>query len=291
MNTETTKKNRRKIQGAYSITIISITMVLLIFGFTVLLLVNGSRLTNYIKENIGFTVYISDDAKSADVKRLEKMMNAEDYSRSVKYISKQDAATIMREELGDDFEALLGENIFPASIEVYLNPKYASPDSMETIRNSLSEHSFITEIFYQKSLAELVSRNVRKMSIAGFIFTVLFLIISFSLINNTIRLSVYSKRFLIRTAKLLGAEDAYVRRPFVINSIASGLLGGALASLIIYFSVLFLKESFSEVLHIDGELLSMIIVIIFGVVITAFSAYVSANKYIRSNSQDIYFEN
>ena len=104
-------------------------------------------------------------------------------------------------------------------------------------------------------------------------------------------MSVYSKRFLIRTAKLLGAEDTFVRRPFVVNSVAAGLLGGALASLIIYFSVLFLKNGFSEVLIIEGEILSIIIVMIFGVAITAFSAFVSANKYIRSSSQDIYFEN
>ncbi|MEA2041496.1 MAG: permease-like cell division protein FtsX [Bacteroidota bacterium] len=285
------EKSKRRIQGAYSISVVSITMVLLFFGLTVLLVVNGKRLTDYIKQNIGFTVYLAENSNDAEVKRLEKYLNTEVYSQSVKYISKDEASEIMKDELGEDFEELLGENVFPASIEVQLEPQYAHPDSISDIRLSLVKYTFVSEIFYQESLAEMITQNVRKMSTAGFIFTAVFLIISYALISNTIRMSVYSKRLLIHTAKLLGAEDAFVIRPFVVNSLSIGLLGGALASLVTYLVVMYLRSNFAEVMVLEGEFISIAAIMVFGVLISVVSAYISAKKFVKLSSSDIYFEN
>lgn len=291
MKPQKAKSNRRKIRGAYFISVVSITMVLLVFGYTVLLLVNGRSLSNYIKENIGFTVYLTKEASTAEIKRLEKFLNTRPYAHSVRYISKDKATAIMREELGDEFNILPDANIFPASIEVGLKANYATSDSIDVIRKSLAKYTAVGEIYYQKSMAELINRNLRKMGMAGFGFTALFLIISISLINNTVRLSVYSKRRLIKTAKLLGAEDAFIRRPFVNNALVSGLLAGSLASLVLVGSVILMRENLSEILHIQGEYISTLAVIVFGVLITGASAYIAADKYIRSDSEEIFLEN
>jgi cell division transport system permease protein len=291
MNPETPKRNQRKVRGAYFISVVSITMVLLVFGYTVLLLVNGKKLSNYIKENIGFTVYLTENASNAETKRLEKFLNAQEYSQSVRYISKDEATLIMREELGNDFEMLQIENIFPASIDVSLKSAYAEPDSIAKIRKSLADFSVISDFFYQKSMAELINRNIRKMSLFGFGFTALLLIITISLINNTVRLSIYSKRFLMQTAKLLGAEESFIRRPFVYNAAVSGLLAGSLASLLIVLSVIMLRNNFSDLLVVEGEYVSAAAILIFGMLIAGVSAYMAATKYIRSRTDELFFEN
>jgi len=291
MNPETPKRNQRKVRGAYFISVVSITMVLLVFGYTVLLLVNGKKLSNYIKENIGFTVYLTENASNAETKRLEKFLNAQEYSQSVRYISKDEATLIMREELGNDFEMLQIENIFPASIDVSLKSAYAEPDSIAKIRKSLAEFSVISDFFYQKSMAELINRNIRKMSLFGFGFTALLLIITISLINNTVRLSIYSKRFLMQTAKLLGAEESFIRRPFVYNAAVSGLLAGSLASLLIVLSVIMLRNNFSDLMVVEGEYVSAAAILIFGMLIAGVSAYMAATKYIRSRTDELFFEN
>lgn len=291
MNPEAPKRNQRKVRGAYFISVVSITMVLLVFGYTVLLLVNGKKLSNYIKENIGFTVYLTENASNAETKRLEKFLNAQEYSQSVRYISKDEATLIMREELGNDFEMLQIENIFPASIDVSLKSAYAEPDSISKIRKSLAEFSVISDFFYQKSMAELINRNIRKMSLFGFGFTALLLIITISLINNTVRLSIYSKRFLMQTAKLLGAEESFIRRPFVYNAAVSGLLAGSLASLLIVLSVIMLRNNFSDLLVVEGEYVSAAAILIFGMLIAGVSAYMAATKYIRSKTDELFFEN
>jgi cell division transport system permease protein len=291
MKPETPKRNQRKVRGAYFISVVSITMVLLVFGYTVLLLVNGRKLSNYIKENIGFTVYLTENASNAETKRLEKFLNAQAYSRSIRYISKDEATSIMREELGNDFEMLQIENIFPASIDVSLKSAYAKPDSIAKIRKSLAEFSVISDFFYQKSMAELINRNIRKMSLFGFGFTALLLIITVSLINNTVRLSIYSKRFLMQTAKLLGAQESFIRRPFVYNAVVSGLLAGSLASLVIVMSVMVLRNNFSDLMVVEGEYISAAAILIFGMLIAGISAYMAATKYIRSRTDELFFEN
>lgn len=291
MKPETTKRNRKKVRGAYFISAVSITLVLLVFGYTVLLLVNGKKLTNYLRENIGFTVYLSETTSQAEIKRLEKYLNAREYSRSVRFISQDEAAAIMREELGKDFDMLLAEDIFPASVEVELKPQYTQTDSIEAIRKSLTEFSFISEFFYQKSMAELINRNLRKLSIFGFGFTALLLLISISLINNTMRLSIYSKRFLMHTAQLLGAEEKFILRPFVSNAVVTGLLASSLASLIIVITAELLRKNFGDIIQLSGEFISAAAVIVFGVIITAVSARTAAIRYIRADSNELFFEN
>ncbi len=285
------KKNKKEIHNAYFISTISITMVLLVFGYTVLLLINGKILSDYIKENIGFTVYIADNAGQAQVKRLEKYLNTRPYAHSVRYISKDEATAIMRKELGDEFNILPEANIFPASLEVSLNAGYASTDSIDIIRKSLSKYTAAEEIYYQESMAELINRNIRKMSLAGFAFTALFLLISISLINNMIRISVYSKKQFIKISRLLGAEDSFIRRPFVVNAVISGLLAGSLASLILVITVIAMRKNFSEILHIQGEYISAVAVMIFGIIITGISAQLAANKFIRAKSEQYFIEN
>ncbi len=283
------KDNRKKVRGAYFIATVSITMVLLIFGYTVLIMINGKKLSDYIKENISFTVYINKKASEAEVSRLEKYLKAQDYAGKVKFISKDEATAIMQEELGSDFYALPDVNIFPSSLEVILNSEFANTDSVEVIRKNLIKYTAVGEIYYQASMVEDINDNVGKMSIVGLVFTVLLLIITISLINNTIRLSVYSKRKFIKLASLLGAKKSFIRNPFVSSAIASGLLAGSLSSLMVVVSVILMRKNFSQIIYITGEYTTVVAIMIFGVIITGLSAYFATNKFLKLNSNNSIF--
>ncbi len=278
-----------RVRSAYFISVISITMVLFILGITGLLLVNAKKLSDYAKENIGFTVYIKQQTKPADIDRLEKVLRIAKYSASTMYVSQEKAAEIMKEELGKDFTKVLGYNSLPSSIEVKLKSEYAFPDSMIIIKEELSKFSFIKEVFYQKNLISLVNNNIKKLSLIGFVAIVLLLITATALINNTIRLSVYSKRFLIRTAQLVGATKKFIRKPFIIRSIISGILSASISSLSLVFLILFLQKNFENIISIQGIWFIIAVTFIFGTIITGISSRIAVNKYLMLDSDELYY--
>ncbi len=283
------KNTTRRIRGSYVISVISITMVLFILGITGLLLINAKKLSDYAKSNINFTVFLKPDAKSSEIDRLQGILQIAKYTENTEFISKEKAAEIMEEELGKDFTTVLGYNSLPNSIEVRLKSGYASPDSISEIKKNLSKFDFIKEIYYQKTIVSLVNENVKKMSVVSFIVIALLLLIAVSLINNTIRLSVYSKRFLIKTAQLVGATRTFIRKPFVIRSIVSGVLSASLSSLVLVFLILILQENFMNIVSIQGVWLIILIIFLFGIVITGISGKFAVNKYLKTNIEDLYY--
>jgi len=285
------KQDLRKIRGAYLISVISITMVLFIVGIVSLLVINSNSMSNTAKESIGFTIYLKNEIKPVETDRLKHAVEVAEYTKSIEFISQDKAAVIMKEELGKDFTKALGYNSLPASIDVKLKYEYANKDSVAVIREKLSKFKNIKEIFYQKSLVSLVNENIRKMTIAGLIIAILLLVISTSLINNTIALSLYSKRFMIRTAQLIGATQNFIRKPFIIKNIISGILSASFASLFLVFLMLFLQRNFENFIIIKGVWISVLTIFLFGIVITGISSYFFINKYLKADSNSIYFEN
>ena len=206
---------------------ISTMLVLVLLGTVVFFVMAANNLSVYVRENIAFSILISDDMKEADILRYQKELNQEAYVKQTSYISKQQALEEQTEAMGTDPAEFLGYNPFTASIEVKLNAEYANSDSIAWIKDGILSHKGVLEINYPQDLLDAVNRNIRKVSVVLLGLAALLTLISFALINNTIRLTIYSKRFLIHTMKLVGASWSFIRRPFLMRNVWVGMLAGA----------------------------------------------------------------
>lgn len=286
------KQSVRRLQTSYITTIVSITLVLLLLGFMGLLIVNARKISVHVKENIGMSIILHDYIKEADILRLQKSFETQPFVRSTRYISKEQAAKELQDELGEDFIQFIGYNPLPISIEVKLAADYANNDSIRAIESRIKSSEQIKEVWYQKNLISLVNENIRKISliILGFALTLLF--ISLVLINNTIRLAVYSKRFLIKTMNLVGATENFIRLPFIKIGLVHGILSGLLAVLMLSGLIYISNKEFPEVHIFDNvELLVLLYgaVIALGVAISFLSTVFAVNKYLRMKADRLYF--
>lgn len=286
------KHTRRKILGARFTSIISISLVLFVLGIIAFMGVFAADLSNVLRENIGFTVVVNDEITAQDVKRINILLSNADYAKSVTYISKEDAVKELTKELGENPEEFLGFNPLQASFEVKLNSLYANNDSIDVIEKRVRAMSgSVSEFNYRKDIIELINDNMRKAGFILFILAVILLLISFTLINNTIRLGIYSQRFIINTMRLVGATPGFIRRPFVWSNIVNGMFSSLIAIGLLYLLINYINNEFQgfEVL-ITQDLLFCVfsIVIALGIVISFISAIFATNKYIRMKSDDMY---
>lgn len=283
---------KRKLRSSYATTIISISLVLFLLGIIGFLMLNANRLSVYVKENLGFTVLIKDNSREAEVMRLQKILNAAPYVRVAEYINKDQAAEVLREELGEDFVEFLGYNPLLASIEVKLSAAWANPDSMARIESQVMSFPEVKEVYYQKNLLEAINDNVRRISIILAVFSGLLLLIAMALINNTIRLSVYSRRFLIRTMQLVGATRGFIRRPFLFKSILHGLAGATIAILLLSTVIYGLSNELDGVIGFSNVMMIGVLfafVVLVGIVLTLFSTFFAVNKYLRLRTDELYY--
>jgi len=283
---------KRKLRSSYVTTVISISLVLFLLGIIGLLILNAQRLSTYVRENLGFTILINDNSREAEVQRLQKILNASPYVRGATYVSKDDAAALMKEELGQDFVEFLGYNPLLSSIEVKVYAEYANPDSMAIIENQILNFPQVKEVYYQKNLLHAVNDNIEKITIVLGGFVILLMVIAIALINNTIRLSVYSRRFLIKTMQLVGATRGFIRKPFLIKGILHGLAGATVAIILLSALIYGLSKELEGMIGFDniwliGTLFA--IVIISGIFISLVSTFFAVNKYLRLNADDLYF--
>jgi len=213
------KYNRRRLKGSYFTTIVSISLVLFMLGLLGLIILHTKKLSDYVKENIGFSIIMKGDVKEAGIIQLQKILDATPYIKSTKYITKEEAGQEFEEELGEDFTAFLGYNPLLPTIEVRFKAEYANNDSLTIIKDKILANSNVKEVWYQESLVDVVNKNVRKIGIIILGFSALLLIIAVALINNTIRLSVYSRRFIIRSMQLVGATRGFISKPFILKGL------------------------------------------------------------------------
>ncbi len=283
---------KRSLRSSYLSSIISIALVLFTLGVVGLLVMHAKRLSDFVKENISFSVLLKEDVNEADAAVLLKALNASPYVKSTTFISKEEAANLMRDQLGQDFVEFLGYNPLGASLEVRLKADYANSDSLVAIEKDIKTYSQVKEIDYQKSLLDLVNENVRQISITILAFSALLLFLALVLINNTIRLSVYARRFLINTMKLVGATYGFIQKPFLIRSIAHGIYAGIIANLLLLALVWFGQEQVKQVLEItDITMLSILFgsVLIVGVAISFISTFFAVRKFLRLKADDLYY--
>lgn len=272
--------------------IISITLVLFVLGIVSLLLLNTHRLSTYVKENIGISIFLKDSTTSADATNLRKTLDVSTYVKSATYISKQDAAKDLQKELGgEQFVTFLGYNPLNDLIDIRLKADYANNDSIKSIEKQLMQNPLVKEVYYQKSLIDVVNANAKRISLLLLGFSALLLIIAIALINNTIRLHIYAKRFLIKTMQLVGATQGFIHKPFVIRGIINGLFGALLAIASILGALYYMymqAPNFFTINDIDILLIVSLIILCLGIVISVLSTYFALRNYLKLSFEDLY---
>ena len=283
--------SRKKTKSVYVSTVISIALVLLMTGLLGLILVHAKNLSKYVKENIVLNVIVNDNVNEGDVLSLQKDLDANEQVLRTEYVSKELAAKNLKEDLGEDFVEYLGHNPLLPSIDVYLNEQYANTDSIQAFIDQVSRNSRINEVVYQESLIDMVNQNIRIIGIVVLAFTVILLIIAVALINNTIRLAIYSQRFLIKSMQLIGATKTFIRKPYILYGIVHGLIGALIAILLLLFTLHFAQQQVPELVFLrDWFEFAMIffIVVVLGILISAASTYFAVTKYLRAKSASLY---
>ncbi|WP_293954858.1 MULTISPECIES: ABC transporter permease [unclassified Sphingobacterium] len=282
---------KRKTKSVYVSTVISIALVLLVTGMLGLLLVHAKNLSKYVKENIVLNVIVNDGTSEGDVLSLQKDLEKDTYVLRTEYISKELAAKNLKEDLGEDFVQYLGHNPLLPSLDVYMKENYANTDSIKTFIEKISKNNKIKEVVYQESLIDMVNKNVRIIGVIVLAFAVILLIIAVALINNTIRLAIYSQRFLIKSMQLIGATKNFIRKPFITYGIIHGLLGSLIAILLLILTLKFAQQQIPELVFLRNWFEFAVIflgVILIGILISGLSTYFAVTKYLKAQSNDLY---
>lgn len=271
---------------------ISISLVLVLLGITILILFMGNGLSRFVKENMSFNVMLSTDVSDNEITRIRKGLDAQPFVKSSRFISKEEAKEQLIKDLGEDPEELLGYNPAQDCIEIFLHSEYANSDSIAVINGVIRQDTNVTDLLYQQEAIDLINENLSKVMAVLLILAAILLFISFTLIRNTIRLSVYSKRFLINTMKLVGATGGFIRKPFVVNNIITGIIAGIIANLIIFGMITYFSREYADVQPIITRIDLAIVfglVILLGVVITTVATAFAVNRYLKMKSDQLYY--
>ncbi len=291
MKKKETGFSKARLKGSYLTLVISVSLVLFLLGILGLVIINTRELSDYFRESLSFSVMLDDDAREADIRMLKKDLDAKPYVKSTEYVSKDEAAVKMKEDLGEDFISFLGDNPLPPSIDVYLYADYTSPDSVAKIEKYVLEYPFVKEVYYEESLLFLINENVRKISLFLLVLSSFLFLIAVTIINNTIRLAIYSKRFLIRTMQLVGATRSFIRKPFLVRSIYHGLLAALIAMLLLMGLLYLIEKELLMMFSFESTNLLVLLgvsLIIAGILINLVSTYFSVNRYLIISEDKLY---
>ena len=285
--------SKGRVAGSYFMSLMSITLVLFLLGVFALLMMHAQKLSNHLKENIGFEVVMNSNVKESDILKLQKQLDDMPAVKSTEYITKDEAIRRLSEDLGEDFLQWLGneENPLLPSIDVRFNAAYANPDSLSVIEANLLKNTDIKEIYYQKSLVNLINQNVRRIGIALIIISLMLLIISITLIRNTIRLSIYAKRFLVRSMQLVGATPAFISKPFIRKGRWQGFFGALLADALLALLLYGLTRRLPELTLVqDYKIIAGIFVgiLVLGLLLGGLSTRFALRKYLHANVDRLY---
>jgi len=284
-------ESANKTKTIYISTVFGIAMVLLMIGLLGLILVDANKLSRYVKENIVLNIFVDDAAHETDVLQLQKQLEANPMVKQAQYVSKEIAARNLQKDLGEDFVKFLGYNPLSQSLDVYMNADYANNEDITKFKNELLKNPLVKEVKYQQSLVEQMNHNLTSISLIILVFAGIFVVVSVALINNTIRLAIYSQRFLIKSMQLVGATKGFIRKPFLLYGIWHGLLG-ALIAIVILMGTLYLATQQIPDLVLLGNYAEFGIVFLLvmglGVFISGFSTYLAVNRFLRLKIYDLY---
>ncbi len=284
--------SQRQLRSSSLTTVISISLVLFLLGIVGFLLLNAASIRNYVKENIGFNIELKDHLREADMQQLKKILDAKKYVRSTDYVSKEEAAVETQKALGEDFIEFLGYNPLPAVIKVRLKAPWANPDSILYIEQELKSYPQINDVYYRKTLLHEINANVKKISLVITSFSLLLLLIALTLINNTIRLSIYSKRFIIHTMKLVGATRGFIRKPFLWTGVYHGFIASLIAIALLMGLIFLAQKQVKDILFIlDPDIIGLLFlaVVLAGILISIVSTFFAVNKYLNLKRDELYY--
>lgn len=286
------KYQRRRLISSYFSVVLSISLVLFLLGLLGLLVLNTKKAADFFKEQIALTVYLKDQANEVEVNQLKQSLALAEYTKEANYVSKEAAAEEHANVIGENFMEFLGYNPLQNSIDVYLLADFVSPERLEEIAAEIESNSFVEEVTYDKPLIELLHDNVSKITFWILIVSGAFLIISILLINSSIRLSVYSKRFAIKTMQMVGATKMFIRRPFIWTNIQLGIIGAILATLALGAVLYYLDQAFPELTLLDQQVLLaglFIGIFVLGIFICWLSTFFATQRFLNLKTDDLFY--
>lgn len=280
------------MRSSYLSVIVSIALVLFLVGLLGLIVLKTNSITKHFKEKVAITVFLNDNANDSDVETLRAELKREEYAKTVTYISKEEAAKIYSEDIGENFLEFLGENPLKNAIDILLKSEFVTPEIMAGIEKNLVLRSIVSEVTYDKPLIELLSKNINRLSFWMLLFSALFTLIAVVLINGSIRLSVYSKRFTIKTMQMVGATKGFIRNPFIWQSVKLGIIGAlvSIVGLVVFIS--YLNKNIPELeLFSDINMLAMVFfgIIGLGILITWLSTFFATQRFLNLRSDELYY--
>lgn len=285
------KTTAQKLKTSSVTVIISLALVLFMLGLLGLVVINANKLSSHIKENVGFQVVLKDTTTQVELDNLKQELSSSAFTKQVDYISKEQAAQKLQKDLGEDFISFLGYNPLLSSLDVKLNSDYANVDSLANFEKQIMQKHFVKEVIYHKDMIKQVNDNAKVISLYILVFSTLLLVVAIALINNTIRLSIYAKRFLIRTMYLVGATQGFIRKPFIFKGIRQGVIAGVLAGFLLAGFLVFSTRYIPDLLQLqDPNLLALLFggVVLLGILISGLSAALSVSRYLRLKTDDLY---
>ena len=290
--TDNNKIMRRRLVNAYLSSVISISLVLLLVGLASMLLVNAKSISDYFKENMQVSVMMKQSVSDEEALKFKETLDGERYIKNTVFISKEQGQRELAQQLGEDFLDVFETSPIPVSIDVTLEAGYVSADSLEVVRTEISKSSLVEEVIYQKSLVDALNANLSRISLILGVFIALLLFISFVLINNTVRLSVFARRFTIHTMKLVGATRSFIRGPFLVQSAFQGLFASFIAIIVLLGLMFVMRSEFEqlfEIFRLDLLLIVLGIVVAAGLTICLISTFFVVNKLISLKKDELYY--
>ena len=280
-----------KTKSIYISTVFGVALVLLMVGLLGLILVHANNLSRYVKENIVLNIYMDDAAHETDILQLQRDLEANPMVKQTQYVNKELAARNLQKDLGEDFVKFLGYNPLSASLDVYLKADYANNADIDKFKGELLKNPLVKEVKYQQSLVDMMNQNLTSITLIILAFTAIFVVVSVALINNTIRLAIYSQRFLIKSMQLVGATKGFIRKPFILYGIWHGLLGGLIAIMILIATLYFAYQQVPDLIVLQNYYefgIVFLVVIGIGLFISGFSTFLAVNKFLRLKIYDLY---
>lgn len=282
---------RRKARRSSVTAVISITMVLFLLGLFSVLVMNAKLLSDYVKENLQVQIFINEEADPKQINDIAKQLRANPFVKKLDYVSKADAVQILTADLGEDFVDFLGYNPLLASFNLTVEASYANSDSLEKVKQQLLVNPIVKEVYYQAGVLDLLNKNINTIATIVAAFSLLLLLITVTLINNSIRLSLYSQRFIIKSMQLVGATSWFIKRPYLLKSLLQGTISVVLAVALLYLVIYFGDRQIPDLAGLRDKLLSVYIglgLLGLGLVISFVSTWIAINRYLNYKIDDLY---
>ncbi|WP_159022468.1 ABC transporter permease [Formosa sp. L2A11] len=283
---------KRRLISSYFSVVLSIALVLFLLGLLGMLVLNTKKLADHFKEQVVVTIYLKETAKDVEIKQLEKSLTMSDYVKTTEYVSKEQAAEFMKAENGEDFMNFLGFNPLQNSIDVHLKADFVTSEQLKIISDEATAKTFVDEVRYDNDLVTLMNENVRRISFWILVVSAIFTLIAVLLINSSIRLSVYSKRFTIKTMQMVGATKHFIRKPFVWKSVKLGIIGAVLALIGMAIVFFYLNKTFPDLELLNNPILIgglFVTIFLLGIIITWISTFIATQRFLNLKTDQLYY--